>query len=809
MTTIPTTFPTKTPTTVPTSIPTTIPTTVLTTILTSIPNTIPPTLSTPKTTIIYDRCIYGAVIGQTCVFVNMTSSDIANKVKNEVLETYPQDGINIVIPANDNYAFQLTSTSNELEAFGNNMQNDNGLSIINLNHCEQLLKQENNIPDNSSLIVLKYEKITGIASEKSIQYEIYNPSNFQKLDLSICENTDIDIAIPIHVEEEIKDLYDDLKENGYDLFDKNNKFYIDICTPFKAENGADVLLADRLYYYFSKIVNLTTCPSNCQYSTFSIDTKYLSCQCEVNNDYIDVDNSEKYIGKLLYSTSDYVLKYTSYKTLKCYKLVFSFKHFIKNSGGMIILLLILIDIGFTAFYIIKGISPLKVSISKLVLNEQDVDNKLSPFLNSNKQNKNKNKNKNINSIISTDNRILSSKKKNPPKKAMVKSLFSKGKDDNKTIVTTNQNKAQSRNQTNKINNNNNNIIIDTYGQGGKLNNSGNLKLSTVNTINSNNNTKKNIKIDATGTKSFYLNINRGSDKKLMSESNSQKIIAKSVKPNKTKKKEKSKENKSFGEKPKKKIKIKEILESSSSIIENYNPNKDEIILDDYELNHLDCLNALELDKRNFCKTYCSLLKRDQLIMNTFISCDDYNLFYVKGIKFIFILCTLMTMNAFLFADKSFHKLFISGVNYYFSYQFLQILLSVVITYVVEIILSLLSYTDKYIYEIKALPKKESDGIYGEKIFKILKNIRIRLLIFYLSTFIILLFYWYSVSAFCAVYPNTQKIYIIDCVLSFLFFSMIPFIVYIILTFLRIISLKDVNRKRYNCLYKCSQCFPFF
>jgi hypothetical protein len=84
------------------TIPTTIPTTILNTIPTTIPTTIPSTI--PKeiqTTIISDKCDYGTVISESCVFTNMTSNDIATKVKNGVLETYPQNGTNIVIPAPD------------------------------------------------------------------------------------------------------------------------------------------------------------------------------------------------------------------------------------------------------------------------------------------------------------------------------------------------------------------------------------------------------------------------------------------------------------------------------------------------------------------------------------------------------------------------------------------------------------------------------------------------------------------------------------------------------------------------------------
>ena len=57
------------------------------------------------------------------------------------------------------------------------------------------------------------------------------------------------------------------------------------------------------------------------------------------------------------------------------------------------------------------------------------------------------------------------------------------------------------------------------------------------------------------------------------------------------------------------------------------------------------------------------------------------------------------MNPLFFANKSFHKLFISGVHYYFEYQILQIFLSIIITSVLEVILCFLTKTDRHIYKI--------------------------------------------------------------------------------------------------------------
>ena len=747
----------------------------------------------------------------------MTSNDIESKVKNEVLDTYPQDGISITIPAQDNFAFQLTSTSNELA----NLQNDtdNSMSVINFGGCENLLKQENNIQPERALIILKYEKLTGVASNKSIQYEVFNPNDYKPLDLSICKNNnlDIDISIPIDVDKEIEDLYNDLKKEGYDLFDRNDKFYIDICTPYQAENGADILLVDRLYYFFSKVVNITTCPSDCKYSTFSIDTKHLTCQCEVNNENIDLVNPDKFLGKILYSINEYALKYTSYKTMKCYNLVFSFNHFIKNAGSIILLIFVIAYAGFFIYFALKGISPLKVSISQMLFDDKNVDNKLNPFLDIKTRNKYK------------PTEAKSSKGNNPPKKQLILRSMLRKKEEKKVVK--NEEKQEEKASSEIDININKKIINSNRIKNANENNNKSEKpkrlnlrkdrekkennekpiitnINSENNSDKNNNGKRNIQINASGVKSFYMNLNINSSKKLQLRKDlykPEKSEVKTVKTKKSKKRQKKKKTNSDDEKPKK-VKFNDILESNSSMIENPIPKKDEIMLDDYELNHLSYFEALELDKRNFCRTYYSILKRDQNILSTCFSFNDYNLFYVKMAKFIFVIANLMAMNAFLFADKSFHKLFISGVHYYFGYQILQIFLSVVITYVIEVILCFLTMTDRHIYEIKSLHKK---GIKDIKIFNILKCIRNKLLIFFVTALVILIFYWYLISAFCAVYPNTQKIYIIDCLLSFIFFSLFPFILYFFTTLFRVVSLRDIIEKRYKCMYIVGQSFPIF
>ena len=121
--------------------------------------------------------------------------------------------------------------------------------------------------------------MTLVSNEKSIQYEVYAPGQSQKLDLSVCSNTKIEIYYPIELDEETKKLYEALKKQGYDLFDKNSKFYKDICTPYKSEDGTDIILADRNNDFFAK--HEIVCQANCDYSSYSSNTKFVKCTCNV------------------------------------------------------------------------------------------------------------------------------------------------------------------------------------------------------------------------------------------------------------------------------------------------------------------------------------------------------------------------------------------------------------------------------------------------------------------------------------------------------------------------------------------------
>ena len=93
-----------------------------------------------------------------------------------------------------------------------------------------------------------------------------------KLNLTLCSSISIDIYIPVETSEETMKLYKDLKSKGFNLFDKNDKFYTDICTPYKSKNETDILLSDRYNDFYKP--NELKCQKNCEYSNFDIESKF-------------------------------------------------------------------------------------------------------------------------------------------------------------------------------------------------------------------------------------------------------------------------------------------------------------------------------------------------------------------------------------------------------------------------------------------------------------------------------------------------------------------------------------------------------
>ena len=120
---------------------------------------------------------------------------IYDKIIQNLLQVFSGDkDQKIFIKGKDNFMFELTTQESELEILSmNDMSIRRDLSVIDLGECINLLKNKcyPNRNDDISFIILKHGKMTNISSEKIIQYEVYDPFDYRKLDISICQNVSI------------------------------------------------------------------------------------------------------------------------------------------------------------------------------------------------------------------------------------------------------------------------------------------------------------------------------------------------------------------------------------------------------------------------------------------------------------------------------------------------------------------------------------------------------------------------------------------------------------------------------------------
>ena len=141
-------------------------------------------------------------------------------------ETNEEDSIN----------YHITSTQEQITTLKNFPVDINNLTYIDRNDCEEVLKEEYKINENDSLVVLIKEKETDLISEKNISFEVYEPYNRTKLNLSLCIGIDINIYIKSELKEETKKLFNELRNLGYNMFNINDPFYQDICSPYTTED---------------------------------------------------------------------------------------------------------------------------------------------------------------------------------------------------------------------------------------------------------------------------------------------------------------------------------------------------------------------------------------------------------------------------------------------------------------------------------------------------------------------------------------------------------------------------------------------
>ena len=275
------------------------------------------------------------------------------------------------------------------------------------------------------------------------------------------------------------------KKLGIDFFDPYSAFLNDICFKFTSEKGTDVTLESRVEDYYQ---NITFCDdkesSHYLAFTYSPEKNSFTYRCafgfyaseEDKSSYLDIIDSEL---KSLVSVSNF-------KVITCYKQFLNLRDIVKNYGGMICIIVLIIQLVCFIIFCFSGIKPIQNKLSDLFKAGAAIINKLigrnikfkPPKNNKYKKNKKGKKKKKFN-LWGTVRLILKKKKierekkeqqyqkkkdSNPPKKDKKRKSVNPGiKDDGIQEIKENKEKIEIKDNDNE----NKEVIQRKAGKKGK------------------------------------------------------------------------------------------------------------------------------------------------------------------------------------------------------------------------------------------------------------------------------------------------------------------------------------------------------
>ena len=192
--------------------------------------------------------------------------------------------------------------------------------------------------------------------------------------------------------------------------------------------------------------------------------------------------------------------------------------------------------------------------------------------------------------------------------------------------------------------------------------------------------------------------------------------------------------------------------------------------------------AIKYDRRNIFRIFYIYLLSKQIIFHTFLLRSPLELFSLRFTLFIFMLSCDLALNSLFYLNDNISKKYHYAKNLFlfaFSNNITIIIYSTLLSYALITLMTKLSNTSNAIrkvfrkeeekikhkkgYKIKEETKKE---IYSE-ILNIFKKYKIKLIILFTIEIILILFFWYFVTAFCHVYSSTQTSWLLDSFLSIL------------------------------------------
>ena len=733
-------------------IPSTIITTILTT-LTSFPTRSPSTIPIiPTTYLSFILSSYVANYPSITSTIHNSQNDNniiqknSEKSKEEIINNLDK-GINdfdigkVYEIFGDDYNIKISPI--------NSKQYENISTYIDFSNCEKLIRQSNTLSESSVLTVYQIE--IDNPNQQSlinhVEYAVFN-ENKEKLDLSVCENELIEIKYQLNTSMINKTKVKYYADLGIDIFNIKDDFFNDICYSY-SEGDSDIILNDRVTDIYQ---NISVCENNCNYNKINLTDYTVSCICSIKKE-VSTEYPPPRLDQIIRDT----FEDSNVAVIKCYNLVFSLKNKLKNAGFWIFTILVFLHFPFFIYYFIYNIS----SIKKYIFVEMNKFNYWCQIINPPKKEnmKRKYQRKVINNKSKKNNRITTNS-------------YLINLKDYKTSSTTLNLKKKKYIKINKeissINNNKNDIIGNLKLKSNQvlLKNAKNNKNIKTNNLSRNKNKNKNMVQPIVFMNYKILNNYKNSDEALHINciNSTQKILTKVNKINKDKK-----------------IKLSPKFYSLIQIDAN-NSSNTKPINSNFILNNYDYETALKYDRRNFLRIiYICILAKENIINILFFK-TPLDIQSLRICLFIFTYSCDLAFNTIFFTNENISDKYHYQGNNLFLFSMVNNLLQSVISSVVSIILvnifqhmieSRDNFEDIFRDEEKKMRKDKNYKVSRKTKLEILDKIRIissklktKIILFIIIEFMIMIFFYYFVTAFCEVYKKTQNAWLYDFFTSF-------------------------------------------
>ena len=578
---------------------------------------------------------------------------------------------------------------------------------VEFDECEQIIRKVYNISNTSIITFFQMElnNEDNSALYNQIKYTIYD-DELKEIDLSICKDieTQIHYAIKDDADLDLKAV-SNYKDLGVDVLDINDDFFTNLCHAF-SDSNKDMILEDRIKYIFQ---NYSLCEEGCTYNNIDITTRSISCDCKIQG-----NNISTVTASLVFNSGkDSSVFDSNIGVSKCYNLVFSFHNKMQNVGFIVFSVLVLSYIIFIIIHLKKGIKPVTDYLHREMI--------IHGYLNEDAPNFFENINSKMKKI---DNSTVLGIKNIKEKKEEDKNIDS---DKNKKILKKKKKKGKKKKKlTRSINLKESNTIIEEQ------------------------------------EKQIEMEKNKSIDKyKIFNEKKKKNTKEKSIKN------EEDNEDNNFGI-----IKL-----NLNSDIKKYYPKDSNQSLHNYTFEE-----AIKYDRRNIFRILYIYLLSKQIIFRTFLQRSPIELLHLRFTLFIFMLSCDLALNALFYFNDNISKKYHYAKNLFLFTFSNNITIIIYSTLLSSFLLTLLSKLSNSSNAIRKVFRKEEEKIKLDKKYRtseetkrqifsdvenILKIYKLKIFILLIIETVLILFFWYFVTAFCHVYTSTQTSWLLDSFLSIL------------------------------------------